>query len=157
MVWLNNLRITEDFRMRKYTVLVVGLVLAAGWGNAAGQGADSDKVKIQGSWNIVAAERAGKADDEIKSLVTQLVFEGEKVKATVGGETKEGKLTLDATKKPKEITVTPTDGEAPMLGIYDLDGDTLKLCILEGGKDRPKDFTTKEGSESILLVLKRAK
>ena len=42
-------------------------------------------------------------------------------------------------------------------GIYQLDGDRLKICLGEPGKGRPAKFETKPGSGHKLLELKRAK
>jgi uncharacterized protein (TIGR03067 family) len=70
------------------------------------------------------------------------------------------KVTIDPTKKPKaidyEMTEGPTKGKTH-LGIYELDGDTVKFCFAAPGKDRPADFTSKEGSERTLSVWKKDK
>ena len=42
-------------------------------------------------------------------------------------------------------------------GIYELDGDTVRFCLAPADKDRPTDFTAKEGSGRMLSVWKRAK
>jgi uncharacterized protein (TIGR03067 family) len=44
---------------------------------------------------------------------------------------------------------------SPMLGIYQLEGDTLTICL--GGNVRPKTFESPDGSRNLLLVLKRVK
>jgi hypothetical protein len=44
-----------------------------------------------------------------------------------------------------------------LLGIYELDGDTVKFCFGGPGKERPTEFTTKEGSMRTLSVWKRDK
>jgi uncharacterized protein (TIGR03067 family) len=71
-----------------------------------------------------------------------------------------GTLKLDATKNPKTIDALP-DGPAgkmgPILGIYEIDGDTLKLCFAAPGMERPKDFTCKAGSGHTLTVWMREK
>ena len=68
-----------------------------------------------------------------------------------------GPFTIDLTRKPKETTDTLPDGKQ-IKGIYELDGDTLKWAANEPGKtDRPKEFESKEGSERLLLTLKRDK
>jgi hypothetical protein len=46
---------------------------------------------------------------------------------------------------------TPTTLE----GIYQLDGDTWKICLKVSGKERPTKFETKAGSELVLATLKR--
>jgi hypothetical protein len=42
-----------------------------------------------------------------------------------------------------------------MLGIYSLDGKTLKICSDNLGKERPKEFTTKDKKAVSLIVLVR--
>ncbi|HYW80788.1 MAG TPA: protein kinase, partial [Thermoguttaceae bacterium] len=42
------------------------------------------------------------------------------------------------------------------LGIYDLDGDTLKICVAERSKGRPSEFWVEYGSNAELFVLRRA-
>src|SRR5262249_24554123 len=65
---------------------------------------------------------------------------------------------LDASKDPKQIdiTVTRVKGETVgvMKGIYVLDGDELRLCLGEIGKDRPTAFPEKR-KPGELLVLQR--
>jgi len=67
---------------------------------------------------------------------------------------------VDASKTPKAIDLTPLDGPdkgKTSLGIYEIKGDELRLCTAEAGKDRPTEFSAKEGSGQILTVLKRVK
>ena len=60
-----------------------------------------------------------------------------------------------ADKKPKAIDVD-MDGNVGE-GIYQLDGDNLKLIHGEAGDPRPTEFVSKEGSRLTLMVLKRSK
>jgi hypothetical protein len=45
----------------------------------------------------------------------------------------------------------------PILAIYEIDGDTLKVCYDLGGKNRPTEFKTKEGTALFLATYKREK
>jgi hypothetical protein len=67
--------------------------------------------------------------------------------------------TLDPTKSPMTISATLVDGKTKLIftGIYALDGDTLKICLLPGGTAPPTDFKTSAEHESLLLKLKREK
>jgi uncharacterized protein (TIGR03067 family) len=70
------------------------------------------------------------------------------------------KFTIDPSKKPKTIDYTVTEGQAKgakVLGIYHLDGDTVKFCFGAPDKERPTDFTAKEGSGRTLSSWKRIK
>ena len=85
-----------------------------------------------------------------------MTFAGDKITVVMSKDrTKTGTFKLDAAKKPREITITPSDGDKPLQGIYELDGDNLKLALSEPGGDRPKEFASKEGTRNAYFVLKR--
>ena len=54
------------------------------------------------------------------------------------------------------MTEGPTKGQTH-LGIYELDGDTVKFCFAAPGKERPTDFTAKASSGRTASVWKRDK
>jgi uncharacterized protein (TIGR03067 family) len=114
-----------------------------------------DQEKLQGKWSVVSAERDGQAHDKIKD--DKLVIASDRITITKasGNEEPAVTFTLDATKKPKHIDVMVSG--MTMQAIYELDGDNLKLCFARPGAERPGDFTTKAGSERMLVVLKRDK
>jgi hypothetical protein len=60
---------------------------------------------------------------------------------------------LDSGKNPKEIDVHWKI--IAWQGIYRLNGDDLTLCVRYAGEGRPTNFTTKPGSQTLLLVYKR--
>jgi uncharacterized protein (TIGR03067 family) len=68
---------------------------------------------------------------------------------------------LDDKKTPPEINLEVTEGpereKGTWRGIYQLEGDDLEICISPPDTDRPKEFATREGVPSVLLILKRAK
>jgi uncharacterized protein (TIGR03067 family) len=58
------------------------------------------------------------------------------------------------------MDITGTDG--PNKGktfpaIYELDGDTLKVCYDLSGKERPKALKTESGTMTFLVIYKRVK
>jgi uncharacterized protein (TIGR03067 family) len=70
----------------------------------------------------------------------------------------EGTMTLDPTKKPKEIDETITTG--PNKGkvfsaIYEIDDDHHRICFATAGKERPPAFSSVPGSGHLLQVWKR--
>jgi uncharacterized protein (TIGR03067 family) len=72
----------------------------------------------------------------------RLVVEGDKwtLKENNGPEMKEWNDKIDSTKSPKEGDFTYLFGsnkDNVSLAIYELDGDTLRLCIAEPGESRP--------------------
>jgi uncharacterized protein (TIGR03067 family) len=145
-------------RLRLFVLLTIGLSVAA-----AAPKEDSlkaEQAKFQGAWKVVSLELSGAQApaDDIKNL--KFEFKGDKVIFSDGKETHEGTFKIDPTAKPKTFDLIPSDGPEKGKtepGIYTFEGDTLKICGADPGKDRPKDFTTKQGSGLTLVVLKRAK
>ncbi len=113
-----------------------------------------DQEKIQGTWAIVSGERKGKPlPDELIQHI-KLIFAGDKLTTKHKDRNTEATFELDSKKTPKEIDLD-MDGNVGK-GIYQLDGDTLKIVHGEVGDARPKDFP-KAGSGLTVLVLKREK
>ncbi len=126
-----------------------------------------DEEKLQGTWSVTAQDSTGEgAKPPPENQIIRATFKDNEYRwenETRGGQvTKTAmakyKFELDATKKPKEITkVNALEGsdKTPIKGIYLLEGDTLKICTSQPGKDRPTEFAVKPDSGCYLLVLKR--
>jgi uncharacterized protein (TIGR03067 family) len=72
------------------------------------------------------------------------------------------KIKLDTTTSPKSIDLISIDHPSGKtfteVGIYEWDGETLRLCMDNTGKERPKEFKSPAGKEQIYLsVLKKRK
>ena len=153
--------------MTKYalTVLVAGIILAAV--TAAEEKKDDvkkDRDALQGNWQAVSSEQGGKDQgDEAKEHT--LTFEKDTFTVKRGGEVAvKGTFKLDPSKKPKAIDMTITEGRRDddkgkeLHGIYELTKDGLKWCTsMPGGTDRPKEFSTKEGTRDLCVTLKKDK
>lgn len=112
---------------------------------------EQDRKKLQGSWEYVRTEKDGKLFKEKGSAGT-LTFKGEKI--LEAGTKEYGIFTLSATRKLKAIQFRFSNGEGlAVLGAYELDGDTLRIC-----RDRerafPAEFKTK-GTTSTIDEFKR--
>lgn len=115
----------------------------------------TDAEKILGMWKVVSAMDGGENQD------TKEVLTFGKDKITV--EDRESKsewkaYKLEPGKNPKWIDLT-TDGKT-YLGIYELDGDKLKICINEDSdsdRKRPTEFLSKKQTNFTLMVLEREK
>jgi uncharacterized protein (TIGR03067 family) len=119
---------------------------------------DSDA--IQGTWLASAAELGGKpfAEEVCKSI--KLTLKDGKYTVTVGKNPDQGTVSLDPSTKPKALDVTGTEGPnkgKTFLAIYELDGDTLRICYDLSGKSRPTEFKTTEGTQLFLVTYKREK
>jgi len=156
--------------MRKHAVIFavlslfvrVGLPVAAG--DAKEDAVKKDLAALKGTWTAVSAERDGKklTDEQLKGVT--LVYDGAG-RASVKKADQllfDGTIKIDPAKKPKTLDATQTsEGEnkgKTFLGIYEIEGDTLRICSAEpAGKDRPAEFSSKPGSGFFLRVYKREK
>lgn len=116
--------------------------------------------KLNGTWKPTAAELAGKKfpDEQVKAM--KLVMVDDRYTVTVGEQLDKGTVKLDLKAKPKAMDITGTDG--PNKGktypaIYELSGDTLKVCYALEGKERPTEFKTQTGTALFLVTYQRAK
>ena len=117
--------------------------------------------QFQGTWTFESLEEDG-AKVAAADLKERTLFFGANVFVVRHGNTifQAGGLQLNPAKSPKSINAMVRVGQDKgkvMLGIYALDGDTLKLCLDIEGEERPKEFKTAAGSKRLLAVCKRAK
>jgi uncharacterized protein (TIGR03067 family) len=124
---------------------------------AAADNALTDKEKLQGTWVLTALERAGTAvpKGELGKLRIKLVFSGDQVTFEYPDHTEVGIYKLEVTEDSKTIDVVTEQNTSK--GIYRLEGDSLKICGVPGGEERPAELTTKPGTDQVLFVLKRQK
>ena len=116
--------------------------------------------RLEGEWSMVSGEIDGQAMPELMRAGARRVAREGETTVTINGQVfMKAKFTVDPSKKPKTIdylfTGGPTAGKT-QLGIYEVDGDVVKFCFSAPGRDRPNDFTTKEGSGRTLSVWKRS-
>jgi len=145
--------------MNRRCLLIVGVALLLAAGDA-GEDVKKELAKFGGTWRIVSLEtEQGKiGEDALKDF--RLIIEGDKFTAKEQSGEVHGTFKVDPAKKPKTIDIIMKDGpmkDTTMLGIYELDGDTYKLCGDMQGKNRPTEFAVKPGSGYVLEVLKREK
>jgi uncharacterized protein (TIGR03067 family) len=146
-------------------LLVVAAALVLTMPQVQTHGADADAVKkelakLQGEWKMVTGVADGyPVPDEMLSSAKR-VCKGDELTVTIGGEVvMKAKITLDPSKSPKTIDYQVIDGPTKgkkHLGIYALDGDTLKSCFAAPDGERPKEFGSKEGDKMTYSVWKRS-
>jgi uncharacterized protein (TIGR03067 family) len=142
-------------KLRLLGLVVVGVLLAA---DDAKKDAKAVR-QIEGTWKGVSLEQDGTENEDAKNF-TVMIKDG-KYDVKNGDEPiGKGKLKLDPTKKPKAMDIEVEEGEnagQTELGIYEIKGDTLRICFAPPDKPRPKKFSAKEGTGYTLVVLKRTK
>jgi uncharacterized protein (TIGR03067 family) len=126
--------------------------------------AKKDLDKLQGEWSTVSAVVDGEALPD--SLVAALKFSIKDDKIVIKGDEEvvkmyaKGALKLDPSTTPKSVDFKAGEGSekgAVIEGIYELKGDEFRICAKLAGKDRPTEFASKEGTQTVLIVLKRDK
>jgi uncharacterized protein (TIGR03067 family) len=139
------------------------LTVCGGTGVRADAKADvaTELAKFQGTWTYETVISAGMPDPADTFYRWTVTFEGSKQTVKVAGDLISiGTLKIDPSKSPKTIDVTTAQGPnkgAIMLGIYEINGDTLKVCFDTAGKKRPTELKSPLDSVTELQVLKRRK
>ena len=67
---------------------------------------------------------------------------------------KQGSFKIREGSNPRSMDVTTTEG-AEVPAIYEVSGDTLKVCHAVNGASRPTEFKSGEGSDHVLAIYKR--
>jgi uncharacterized protein (TIGR03067 family) len=139
--------------MRARTFLIfalTGLLLGA-----AAPGDDAQK--ILGTWKVISAEDSGRRAPEESIKDMRWTVSKDTITYHVASRTTQWSYKLDPSKKPKWVDLV--EGGRTRLAIYDVNGDTLRVCFAEGSqKERPTAFESKPNSPNdVLIVLKREK
>lgn len=138
---------------------VVCMLAALVWVPVASADDKEDAKAVKGSWNVEKVVLMGTDQTEMfKSLV--LTMDDGKYTVSFGTNVDKGTYKIDSSAKPKRVTITSTEGpmkDKTIEAIYDLNGDTLKVCYALEGKDPPKEFESKEGTQTLYVVYKRGK
>jgi uncharacterized protein (TIGR03067 family) len=119
----------------------------------------SDLDRLQGTWTLSSMEREGEAAPADELQGSTVVYEGNRMSLRDGDRVRRrGIITLAPERTPKAINTWDQDGpyeDQTVPGIYELEGDTLRICFARPGQDRPKQFTTKSGTGVLFCVYKK--
>jgi uncharacterized protein (TIGR03067 family) len=125
-----------------------------------GVGGQTDKDRLQGTWTAVSLETDGVAApaDAARRVVWKFTGDGLVIKGAFGDQ-REVPCTfqIQPGQNPKTIDYTPAGSPGPLRGIYELDGDRLKVCLVNGKGERPREFASQAGTGLSLIVLTRSK
>lgn len=117
--------------------------------------------KLQGVWQVESWEQRGKKAPAADLLHRTVFFGGETYLVRQDLKMIQvGRVRVDPTKTPKPITVQIAQGQHKgeiMLGIFELQGDTLKICFDVEGQNRPAEFKADGDAPLLLLTCKRRK
>ncbi|MCU1286637.1 MAG: hypothetical protein JWO13_2987 [Acidobacteriales bacterium] len=116
---------------------------------------NSNLKALQGTWEIVTLEYDGQ---KMPCGGAKIVVKDARFVSLSMGAEYEGTVSFDESSSPKTFDMNfdkgPHKGNKS-LGIYEIDGDTWKICIGFAGKSRPTKFETSPGSGHALETLRR--
>jgi uncharacterized protein (TIGR03067 family) len=120
---------------------------------------ERDLELLQGDWAVVTLTYNGQAlGDDVAQVLFRTIKGNEFTTFQFDKPLGKGSLKLDANKSLKTIDEqSAREGSKPRLGIYELEGDRLRICMGAPGTDRPKEFASKPDSEISLTVWERQK
>jgi uncharacterized protein (TIGR03067 family) len=120
--------------------------------------APRDAKDIQGTWVPVKAEIGGEPMKSEFLTNTVMKLDNGKYVVTVAGSPDKGDYTIDAGSKPKTIDINGAEGPnagKKITGIYELKGNTLKICYGLSGSARPTEFKSPPGTRYFLVTYER--
>jgi uncharacterized protein (TIGR03067 family) len=122
--------------------------------------ADDAKKALQGVWVARSMEADGRSAPPKVVEKMRYTFKGDKlfIRGNFANDREEETTyEIDADKSPKHFQFTPPKAPKPILGIYELKGNELKICLRHGrsSEGRPTEFVSKPDSALILIVLKK--
>lgn len=142
------------------TLPLLALVIFPVLGQDAKDAIKKDLEAMQGKWKVVEMIEDGDklSDDDIKVL--EVTVQGDILTVREKKEeVAQFKMKIDPSKTPKAAEMIHTKGDEKGQNepsIYEITGDSFKVCMNEEGKNRPKAFESKDGSGFTLIVMKRA-
>jgi uncharacterized protein (TIGR03067 family) len=115
-----------------------------------------DLDQLQGSWKIVSLEMDGQ---RMGGGGARIQVHGTRFTTLAMGAEYSGTLSVNQTSQPKSFDLKFEEGPEAgntSLGIYDLQGDSWKICLTTRGSERPREFAAPQGTGIALEILERA-
>jgi uncharacterized protein (TIGR03067 family) len=145
-------------RVLQLTLVLAAVVLLAA--DEKDKAAKKDADPLQGTWKLTGGKVRGDPLPEGEDGGKWVLKDG-KYTFTSPEMVEEGTYKIDTSKKPAQLDLDITAGNdkgKKQVGIYKVEGETLTVCLaFPGGKERPSEFDTKEGSDRLLFIFKREK
>jgi uncharacterized protein (TIGR03067 family) len=152
----------QDMRGLFLATLTVEIIMSASLhaGVDATQQSSDELKRLEGTWSMQEGELGGTRLPEQATKAIRLVLAGNRYTVTTSEGADEGNVRLVPDEKPSAMDIAGTKG--PNQGktfpaIYELKDDTLKICYDLAGKQRPKTFETKAGTQLFLATYRRVK
>jgi uncharacterized protein (TIGR03067 family) len=128
----------------------------------AGGAAEDGKAALQGVWVARSMEVDGKAAPAEDTRRTRFTFKGDNLllRGNFDDDSEDERAcTIDPRKSPKHLDLTPAHEKERILGIYELKGGELRVCLRQAGGagGRPTAFATRAGARLVLIVFRKQK
>ncbi len=146
--------------MSPLATTILFMVMTATAGELGGGGPTKAASALDGKWQAVEAELAGKKFPPQVAQSIQLTMDGDTYLVTTGEGEDRGTTRVTPDAKPSAIDITGTIGPnkgKTFLAIYKLDGEKLVICYDLTGKARPKEFKTEPKSMLFLVTYRKLK
>lgn len=121
--------------------LATGLLMAT---VGLARDAETEQERFQGNWNMVQGFQKGEKISEQAVKDARLMLFEDRHTVWVDGQFMAGAHKLDPSQSPKTIDVTDDRGPykgKTCKGIYELEGDRMRVAFAAPGEDRPKEFS----------------
>lgn len=122
---------------------------------------NQELTKLSGEWHAVSVERDGSSIPSLFLGKMQRITKGDETVVYRNGDLYlKSKFSVGMAGKNKSIDFDVTAGDdkgKKMLGIYEINNDTLKICYGPADKGRPTSYSTKSGSGQVSSVWKLKK
>jgi uncharacterized protein (TIGR03067 family) len=128
-------------------------------GRPADTAADRELQLFEGIWELATWLAEGEETSLPGGRKVVSVIRGGRVTETAGGQVQESVLKVDPSAEPKAVDCTVVSGMnmgVTYLGIYDFQGDELRLCYAWRGRPRPTGFSSEPGSGHYLATFRRS-
>jgi len=114
----------------------------------------SDLDRMQGDWGVGELVMNGEKVSADALANAKLKIKANEYSLESDNGSSHGTLKLGESASPKSMEVTTDDG-TQLPAIYEISGDTLKICYAMNGASRPKEFKSAEGSDHVFASYKR--
>jgi uncharacterized protein (TIGR03067 family) len=114
--------------------------------------------KLQGSWQITAIQAEGAAVTEEAVTNLYVTIKDNTYELMNAGAETSGTFELDPSKNPGEMEIHSTvgaDSGRTWPGIYEVNGDTLRVCYAQRGKKRPTTFSGIDDPNLMMITYKK--
>lgn len=111
---------------------------------------------LTGEWQVTYVEDSGRIAPQESLEQIKIRFTADSMVTSAMGRDSAADYQLNPAAQPAHIDLTSNGRTKP--GIYDLQGDTLRICVSEATDERPTAFDSQPDSvNDLVMILKRVK